>query len=65
MTQITWYWVVSQILHMEKEKQKKQTVAMKLHDEHNCQLLITNQIIKIHEEGGFWTEVMGLGVLVN
>jgi hypothetical protein len=26
---------------------------MKLQDEHNCLSLITNQIIKIHEEGGF------------
>jgi hypothetical protein len=24
-------------------------------------LLMTNQIIKINEEGGFWTEVMGDG----
>jgi hypothetical protein len=32
---------------------------MKLQDEHNCLSLITNQIIKIHEEGGFRTAVMG------
>ncbi len=38
---------------------------MKLQDEHNCLLLITNQIIKIHEEGGFWTEVMGWCVRVK
>jgi hypothetical protein len=38
-------------------KAKKQTAEMKLQDEHNCLSLITNQIIKIHDEGGFWTEV--------
>ncbi len=42
-----------------KGKAKKQTSDMKLQDEHNCLSLITNQIIKIHNEGGFWTEVMG------
>jgi hypothetical protein len=52
MTQITCCWVISPILDMEKEK-KKQTAEMKLQDEHNCLSLITNQIIKIHEEGGF------------
>jgi hypothetical protein len=36
-----------------KGKAKKQTAEMKLQDEHNCLSLITNQIIKIHEEGGF------------
>jgi hypothetical protein len=48
-----------------KEKVKKQTVEMKLQDEHNCLSLITNQIIKIHEEGGFWAEVMGQHVFVK
>jgi hypothetical protein len=38
---------------------------MKLQDVNNCLSLITNQIIKIHEEGGFWTEVMGQHVCVN
>ncbi len=38
---------------------------MKLQDEHNCLSLITNQIVKIHEEGGFWTEVMGWHVCVK
>ncbi len=38
---------------------------MKLQDEHNCLSLITNQIIKIHEEGDFWTEVMGQHVCVK
>ena len=55
---ITWLWVTSPILDMEKEKGKKQTAEMKLQDEHNCLSLITNRIIKIHEEKGFWTEVM-------
>jgi hypothetical protein len=38
---------------------------MKLQDERNCLSLITNQLIKIHEEGGFWTEVMGRRVCVK
>jgi hypothetical protein len=32
---------------------------MKLQDEHNCLFLITNQIDKILNKGGFLTEVMG------
>ncbi len=44
---------------------KQQTAEMKLQDEHNCLSLITNQIINIHEEGGFWTEVMGWRVCVK
>jgi hypothetical protein len=60
MTQITWCWVISPILDMEKEKQiNRHPAEMKLQDEHKCLSLITNQIIKINEEGGFWTEVMG------
>ncbi len=50
---------------MEKEKAKKHTAEMKLQDEHNCLSLITNQITKIYEEGGFWTEVMGWCVCVK
>jgi hypothetical protein len=65
MTQITWCWVIPPILEMEKEKQTKQTAEMKLQDEHNCLSLITNQIIEIHEEGDFWTEVMGRRVCVK
>jgi hypothetical protein len=38
---------------------------MKLQNEHNCLSLITNLIIKIHIEGGFWTEVMGQHVCVK
>jgi hypothetical protein len=38
---------------------------MKLQDKHNCLSSIFNQIIKIHEEGGFWTEVMGWRVCVK
>jgi hypothetical protein len=36
-----------------------------LQDEHNCLSLITNQIKKIHDEGGFWTEVMGRRLCVK
>jgi hypothetical protein len=32
---------------------------MKLQDKHNRLSLITNQIKQIHDEGGFWTTVMG------
>jgi hypothetical protein len=38
---------------------------MKLQDEHNYLSLITNQILKIYEEGGYWTEVMGWCVYVK
>ncbi len=65
MTQITWFWVTSPILDIEKGKAKKQTAEMKLQDKHNCLSLITNQIIKIHQEGGFRTEVMGRRVCVK
>ncbi len=61
------YMVVGYIpnLGYGKGKAKKQTAEMKLQDEHNCLSLITNQIVKIHEVGGFWTEVMGQRVCVN
>jgi hypothetical protein len=52
-------------LGYKKGKSKRQTAEMKLQDEHNCISLITNQIIKIHEEGGFQTEVMGRHVCVK
>ncbi len=52
-----------------KGKAKKQTAELTLQDEHNSLSLITKQIIKkfmkIHEEGGFWTEVMGRSVCVK
>jgi hypothetical protein len=48
-----------------KGKAKKQTAEMKLQDIHNCLSLITNQVIKIHEEGDFCTEVMGRCVCVK
>ncbi len=57
-TKITWFWVIPPILDMEMEKQKNR-------HEHNCLSLITNQIIKIHEKGGFWTEVMRWRVCVK
>jgi hypothetical protein len=41
------------------KKAEKLTAEMKLQDEHNNLSLSTNQIIKIHKEGGFWTGVMG------
>ena len=52
-------------LGFDKGRAKKQTSGMKLQDEHNCLSLITNQIIEIHNEGGFWTEVMGRRVCVK
>jgi hypothetical protein len=48
-----------------KGKAKQQTAEMKLQDKNSCLSLITNQIITIHEEGGFWTEVMGRCVCVK
>ncbi len=48
-----------------KGKAKQQTAEMKLQDEHNWLSLITNQIIKLHEEGGVWTEVIGWHVCVK
>jgi hypothetical protein len=57
-TQITWCWVISPILDMEKEKAKKQIAEIKLQYELNCLSLIINQIIEIHKKRGFWTEVM-------
>ncbi len=41
-----------------KGKVKKQTAEMIFQDEHNCLSLLTNQIIKNHEEGGFWLKVI-------
>jgi hypothetical protein len=48
-----------------KGKAKKQTSDMKLLDEHNSLSSISNQIVKIHNGGGFWTEVMGRCVCVK
>jgi hypothetical protein len=48
-----------------KGKAKKQTAEMKLQNKYNCLSLITKQNIKIHEEEGFWTEVMGRHVCVK
>jgi hypothetical protein len=44
---------------------KSQTSIMKLQDKHSCLSSITNQITKIHNEGGFWTKVMGRCVCVK
>jgi hypothetical protein len=51
-------------LGYEKGTAQSQTSLMKLQDEHNCLSLITNQIKKNHDEGGFRTEVMGRRVCV-
>jgi hypothetical protein len=65
MNQITWLLGYIPNLGYRKGKSKKQTAEMKLQVEHNCLALITNQIIKIHEERRFWTEVMGPCVCVK
>jgi hypothetical protein len=44
---------------------QSQTSLMKFQDEHNCLSLITNQIKKIHDEEGFWTEMMRRHVCVK
>jgi len=51
-------------LGMAKGKAKTQSATERLQDEHDCLRLITNQITKIHNEGGFWTMVMGRRVRV-
>jgi len=48
-----------------KGKAKRQTSTMRLQDEHDCLGLITQQIIKIQTNSGFWTEVMGKKVWVK
>ena len=48
-----------------KGKSNRQTSQEKLQDEHNCLRLITDQIKKIQEDGGIWTEVMGKKVCVK
>ncbi len=57
MTQITWYWVIFQILDMEKERKKDSWDEITGWTQ--LSVIINNQIIKIHEEGCFWPEVMG------
>jgi hypothetical protein len=42
-----------------------QTSEINLQDKHNCLSLITNQIKQIHDDGGFWTTVMGRRVCVR
>jgi hypothetical protein len=48
-----------------KGTKNTQTSEMKLQDEHNCLSVMMNQIEQIHEEGGFWTKVMGRRVRVK
>ena len=51
-------------LSLAKGKAKTQSSTSRLQDEHDCLRLITNQIVDIHKEGGFWTTVMGKKVRV-
>ena len=52
-------------LGLGKSKSNTQTSTQKLQDEHNCLLLVTNQIKQIHREGGFWTKILGRRVCVK
>ena len=52
-------------LGLGKSKSNTQTSTQKLQDEHNCLLLVTNQIKQINREGGFWTEILGRRVCVK
>ncbi len=58
MTQITWLWVISPTLDMEKEKQKNRQLRLNYR-------MNTTVFLKSHEEGGFWTEGMGRHVCVK
>lgn len=51
-------------LGLAKGKAKTQSSTSRLQDEHDCLRLITNQIVDIHNNGGFWTTVMGKKVRV-
>jgi len=61
------YMVLGYVLNLGygKGTAQLQTSLMKLQDEHTCLSLITNQIKKIHDDGGFWTTVMGRRVCVK
>ena len=52
-------------LGLGKSKSNTQTSTQKLQDEHNCLLLVTNQIKQLHREGGFWTKILGRRVCVK
>jgi hypothetical protein len=58
--------VLGYIPNLGLGKGKKQSVSstMKVQDKYNCLHLITEQIKKIHLEGGFWTTIMGRQVCV-
>jgi hypothetical protein len=55
------YMVLGYIPSLGLGKGTKQAVSstMKVQDIYNCLHLITEQIKKIHQEGGFWTTIMG------
>jgi hypothetical protein len=58
--------VLGYITNLGLGKGTKQAVSstMKEQDKHNRLCLITEQIKKIHQEGGFWTTIMGQQVPV-
>jgi hypothetical protein len=58
--------VLGYIPNLGLGKGTKQAVSstMKVQDKHSCLCLITEQIRKIHQEGGFWTTLMGRQVRV-
>ncbi len=60
------YMVLGYISNLGLGKGMKQAVSstMKVQGKHNCFCLITEQIKKIHQEGGFWTTIMGQQVRV-
>ncbi len=60
------YMVLGYIPNLGLEKGTKQAVSstMKVQDKHNCLHLRTEQIKKIHQEGGFWTTIIGGQVCV-
>jgi hypothetical protein len=53
------YMVLGYVPNLGLGKGTKQAVStiIKVQDKHNCLYLITEQIKKIHPEGGFWTTI--------
>ncbi len=51
-------------LGLAKGKAKSQSSLARLQDKHDCLRLITEQIVHIHNNGGFWTTIMGRKVCV-
>jgi hypothetical protein len=60
------YMVLGYIPNLGLGKGTKQAVSstMKVQDKYICLHLITEQIMKIHQKGGFWTTIMGQQVCV-